>query len=112
MPKPAWWKEKFINDELEKRGKTKRSCIHVEKLVDKMDKSKEPKAWVVSIGWLFQELVKCTNQGQETIRFAVDAGGDLYIEGYADAEEIEGSSAAPGIDPPGWNNDWPDIGLP
>jgi len=112
MPKPEWKYESFVKKELDKKGKEKRSCIDVSKLMEKMDQSKTPTAWVVSIGWLFQQLVKCTNQGQETIRFAVDGAGDLHIEGYADAEEIEGSGAAPGIDPEGWNNDWPEINLP
>jgi hypothetical protein len=46
------------------------------------------------------------------MRFAVDSAGELHIEGYADAADIDGSTDAAGIDPPAWNNDWPKIGLP
>lgn len=112
MPKPEWMCESFVKKALEKKGKDKRTCLDLSELMKKMDQSKKKEAWVVSIGWLFQQIVKCTNQGQETMRFAVDGAGDLYIEGYADADEIEGSGAPSGIDPPGWNNDWPEIGLP
>jgi hypothetical protein len=115
MPDKEWKTEKFVWDYLHGKGKKKRSCISVNKLKAKIengDGHKTAQAWVVSIGWLFQQLVKCVQHDQETIRLAADAAGDLYIESFADAGEIDGSGAAPGIDPEGWNNDWPKISLP
>jgi hypothetical protein len=104
-------KKKYVDDELVNKGKPKRDCIYVTKLMEKMKPDKVT-AWVVDKKWLSDQLANWPAD-IETIRFAVDKHDELHIEAwYADAAEIEG--CPPGIedDPPGWNNDWPKVDLP
>ena len=77
-----------------------------------MNERRVEEAAVVPVGWLFEQLVKCLNNGQETIRIAAGANGAIYIETFMDAEDIDGYTGTQGIDPPGWNDDWPRINLP
>jgi hypothetical protein len=112
-----WKKEKYVIDHLSKDGTDKRKNINTNAL-QQLDvlapgaaqAAKVKMAWVVSIGWLFQQAVLCLSNGQETMRFAVadetepDENGvekpvrHLYVEGPNN--------------PGGWNNDWPEIKLP
>jgi hypothetical protein len=61
-------------------------------------KGQQPEAAVVPVGWLFQQLVKCTQHGQETIRIVAGSGGQVWIQMWQN--------------PDGWGNDWPKIDLP
>lgn len=105
MQKEAWKKAQFVEKSEEQEEK---KCKDVGKLLAMGIN----KASVVPIGWLLEQLIKCSNHDQDTIRIASDKNGRIYIESYADAEDIDGCSEPPGADPPGWNNDWPEIGLP
>lgn len=119
-----WLKRKFIVQKHKDKGllaaaapdteKLKPKCVHVDKLMAKMEQGKK-QAWVVDIEWLQDELAKFSQSPlkPETIRFAVDKDGEFYIETYkATAAEIEGCPPNWEGDPPGWNNDWPEIDLP
>jgi predicted GNAT superfamily acetyltransferase len=103
MPKKEYQKTAFVT-EYKKNWKGE----HVSKLIEKGVNE----ARVVPIGWLFEQLTKCLHNDQETMRIAADAEGNIYIETFMDAEDIDGYTGPGGIDPEGWNDDWPKIGLP
>jgi hypothetical protein len=103
MPKKEHQKFSFVVDE-KKNWKGE----HVSKLVEKGVKQ----ASVVPVAWLFEQLTKCVHNDRETIRIAGDAAGNIYIETFMDAEDIDGYPGPGGIDPEGWSDDWPKIGLP
>lgn len=99
-----WTKAEFV---WQRRQETK--CKYVQKLIDEV---RITKASVVPISWLRAELDKCVEVGHETIRIAAAPDGTIFIEGQADVADFD--EAPPGAtgDPPGWNNDWPEINLP
>lgn len=103
MTENNWKKEAFVQ---ERRTNTR--GLHIVKL---MEEKGVRDASVVSIGWLFEQLIKCLHNDQETIRIATGREGEIYIETFMDSEYIDGYGGPEG-DPEGWNNDWPKIQLP
>ncbi len=99
-----WRKIDFV---LQRRGDAKYK--HVSVLVDELGVKR---ASVVPIAWLRSELEKCEAAGQETVRIAAAPDGRIFIEGYGDVSEFDGPLPGASGDPPGWNDDWPEIGLP
>ena len=100
-----WRKEAFVT-----QRRTEDQCAFVETM---MAETQLTKASVVHLSWLEEQIPKLKAQGQETIRIAADANGVIYIESWEeDASKVRGYTGDPTMDPPGWNNDWPEISLP
>ena len=95
--------------------RTEDKCAHVSTM---MAETGITKASVVPISWLKAQFEKIAalQPDVETVWIAADANGSIYIESWEEdaspfrdyPEESGGAS----MDPPGWNNDWPEINLP